>query len=429
MTVYLHTQGCKVNQYESQAMREMLAENGYTVCEFSSTLPDIGKGIILINSCTVTGESDRKLRQFLRRCKRNHPHSILILTGCFSQAFPKEAERLEEVDIVLGNSQRKILPQILDSYFKNPQKIVCVKEHTKEYEHLSIHQFDERTRAFLKIQDGCDCFCSYCIIPFARGRNRFSTLEEIKTEVENLGRAGFKEIVLTGINLTAFGRGQGYDLADAVHVAASVSEIVRVRLGSLEPDDITPTLIEKLKGEPKLCPHFHLSLQSGCDETLKRMRRRYTSKEYKTVCQNLRDAFPGCALTTDVMVGFVGETEDEFNTSFQFVKSIGFSKIHVFPYSIRPGTKAAEEPIQLSNEVKNARARQMIAMGETCQKEFLESLIGNMETILTETTGKDGFTEGFTANYSPVKVKGIYPPNTLLPVIITDVKDLVCIGE
>lgn len=429
MTVYLHTQGCKVNQYESQAMRELLIDSGYDVNVFSPGMDDIGNNVILINSCTVTGESDRKLRQFIRRCKREHPTSIILLTGCYSQAFPNEVAALKEVDIVTGNASRNIIPSLLSQFLATKQKIINVFPHPKEYEPLCIHSFDERTRAFLKIQDGCNCFCSYCIIPYARGRIRSTTLDCILSETQFLAAKGYKEIVLTGINLTAFGAGCDYDLADAIHIVASVPGIERVRLGSLEPDDMTPTLIQKMAKEPKLCPQFHLSLQSGCTETLKRMNRHYTADEYRTVCNHLRETFPNCALTTDIMVGFAGETEEEFEKSFQFVKEIGFSKIHVFPYSIRPGTIAAKMDGQNSNEIKNNRCRKMIAMGQQKQEEFLKQLIGKTVEVLTETTAPEGYTDGFTPNYSPVRISSECAPNQLILVKIKDVQNNLCIAE
>lgn len=426
MTVYLHTQGCKVNQYETQAMREILVKNGYDVDVYNPGMADIEGHAILINSCTVTGESDRKLRQFIRRCRREHPSSIIILTGCFSQAFPEEAKGMEDVDILLGNSKRSIIADVLKEYQENKQRIVRIDSHNKEYEPLCIHSFDERTRAFLKIQDGCDCFCTYCIIPYSRGRIRSDSLENIKKESQALALQGYKEIVLTGINLTAFGRGIDMDLADAVSTVASVEGVERIRLGSLEPDDITPALIEKLANEPKLCPQFHISLQSGCTETLKRMHRRYTAEEYRTVCDNLRKAFPDCSLTTDVMVGFSGETEEEFRESYEFVRSIGFEKIHVFPYSIRPGTLAAKYPNQLTNTVKNERCREMIALGDQLQKEFFNHYIGKTVEILTEIKNSAGYTEGYTKNYIPVYVKGDLPHNALVNVKIEKENDGIC---
>lgn len=429
MTIYLHTQGCKVNQYETQAMREMLVENGYDVRVFESGLSDIGNSIILINSCTVTGESDRKLKQFIRRCKREHPSSIILLTGCYSQAFPKEAEAIDEVDILLGNSSRKAIIPAIQSYLDTGKRVIDIRPHEKEMEPLCIHQFDERTRAFVKIQDGCDCFCTYCIIPFSRGRIRSRSLEDLKEEIVALSKNGYSEIVLTGINLTAYGKHESYDLGDAVKLVGTIPGIERIRLGSLEPDDMTDALIAKLKAEPKLCPQFHISLQSGCTETLKRMRRRYTAEEYADVCNRLRAAFPDCALTTDVMVGFAGETNEEFNTSLEFVKSIQFAKVHVFPYSIRPGTKAAQMDGQLSSAEKNDRCRKMIAVADISRLAFLNAHVGKTVTVLTETRTKDGYTEGYTEDYTPVFIHDVIPSNTLVSVKITSASENGCIGE
>lgn len=425
--VYLYTQGCKVNQYETEAMSELLENAGYHVSCFTPGMTDIGEAFILINSCTVTAESDRKLRQFLRRCRREHPKSVLVLTGCYPQAYKDSSEDLKLADIILGNAQRSSIVEILHSYEADPKQIWDISNHTKEFESLCIKKFDERTRAFIKIQDGCNNFCTYCIIPFARGRIRSKLPEELKKEVESLAQSGYKEIVLTGINLTTYGYEWNLDLADAVHLTAQVEGIERIRLGSLEPDDMTPQLIQKLKCEPKLCPQFHLALQSGCDETLKRMNRRYDTQTFKQVARALQNAFEDCALTTDLMVGFPGETEEEYQKSKAFTEEIGFSKIHVFPYSVRPGTKAAGFPNQLSQDVKNARCREMIASGKQSADSYLQKQIGKEVEVLIETKQEDGYSEGYTKQYLPVKVQGVIQPNTILSVRIVDIQDGICL--
>ena len=422
MTVGFFTLGCKVNQYETQAMREQLEAAGYIPVS-SDTAADI----FVVNSCSVTAESDRKARQLCRRLRRDYPGAILVLCGCSSQAYPDAAATLP-VDVVLGNACRTDVLPAIEEFLKTRTQVVRVPEHTRTYEPLCITDFDERTRAFVKIEDGCDRFCSYCIIPTSRGRIRSRDLDSLKTELAALAKKGFREVVLTGINLTAFGKESGLDLADAVAVANAVPGIERVRLGSLEPEDMTPQLIEKLKASEKLCPQFHLSLQSGCDATLKRMRRRYDTALYATICDNLRAAFPSCAITTDIMVGFPGETEEEFAASLAFAEKIGFARAHVFAYSKREGTVAAKAPDQISAAEKNHRSHQMSAVCRKTGEAFLTAQIGQTATLLTEQN--DGtFTEGYTENYTPVKVRGVYPQNELLAVRLTAVESGVCRGE
>ena len=305
MLIAFHTQGCKVNQYETQAMRRQMEQAGYETTEFvpSETQADV----LVINSCTVTGESDRKLRQFLRRCRRALPDAVIVLCGCMSQAYPEAAFDLPEVDIVLGNAKRNDLLPKLEEFFAEKQRICCVPPHTSAYEPMEIDAFQGRTRAFVKIQDGCNRFCSYCIIPYARGRVRSRQPQDITNELTRLAANGYKEVVLVGINLTAYGQDLGLTIADAVDAACAVDGLERIRLGSLEPDFITDEVIARMKAQPKLCPQFHLALQSGCDATLKRMNRHYTTAEYADLCSRLRHHFPDCAITTDIMVGFPGK--------------------------------------------------------------------------------------------------------------------------
>lgn len=318
MKAAFYTLGCKVNQYETQAMMKQMAAAGYEVEEHAGGAADV----LVVNSCTVTGESDRKLRQLLRRLRREHPEAVIVLTGCMPQAFPDKAAELADADIVLGNAQRSAVAAHVEAFLARHERLVDIPHHAAAYERLSVDDFQGRTRAFVKIEDGCNRFCSYCIIPYARGRVRSRPLEELREEVAALAGRGFREVVLVGINLTAYGQDTGADIADAVSTAAAPAGIRRVRLGSLEPDHLTDALIARLAAQPKLCPQFHISLQSGCDATLRRMNRHYTSAEYAGLCARLRAAFPGCALTTDVMVGFPGEDEDEFAQSLAFVLSL-----------------------------------------------------------------------------------------------------------
>ena len=401
MKAAIYTLGCKVNQYESQVISEALANKGYTIVDCSEKAD-----IYIINSCTVTAAADQKTRQYVRKFKRNNPDSIVVLTGCMPQAFPAEAENLSEADIIIGNKNNSKLIELLDNYLKSKNRTVEILEHEKkeEFAPCSISNFDERTRASIKIQDGCNRFCSYCIIPYSRGRVRSKPLDELKSELETVAANGYNEVVLVGINLSSYGQDCGLTFPDAVKLADSIDGIERVRLGSLEPDHLTDEVIEKLSECRKLCPQFHISLQSGCDKTLKTMNRHYTADEYRHLCQKLRSEFSDCTLTTDVMVGFCGETDSDFNDSLNFVKEIGFEKIHVFPYSIRKGTKAEKMDGHLPKHIKEERCAVMIAAGEELRRQFFKSQIGKKTSVLFESTLKDGYCCGYTANYTPVKV-------------------------
>ena len=428
MKAWFHTLGCKVNQYETQAMRRLLEDEGYETAEFAVGQADIGKAVLVINSCTVTGESDRKLRQLLRRCRREYPQAILVLTGCFPQAFPADAEALTEPDIVLGNAARRELPERLAQFFEQGERVVAIGPHTHEYESLSICEFQGRTRAFVKIEDGCDRFCSYCIIPYARGRVRSKPLDELAEEVERLAAQGYAEIVLVGINLTAYGKDTGDTICDAVEVASRPHGIRRVRLGSIEPDHLSDEVIRRLAACEKLCPQFHLALQSGCDATLKRMNRHYTTAEYRSICEKLRAAFPDCAITTDIMVGFPGETEAEFLSSLAFAEEIAFSRIHCFPYSRRAGTPAAKATQQVTNAEKQRRSKQMIAVGERSRVAYESVLVGKTVAVLLETEQPDGRFDGYTDTYVPIIVSG-GEAGTMVDVHITAYENGVCIGN
>lgn len=395
------TFGCKVNQYESQVMCEALLSKGYFQCEKDET-PDI----IVINSCTVTSVSDNKGLKALRRAKRENPTSIAVLCGCIPQAFPDD-ERFEQADILLGNKSRGALVPSIEQFLMNKQRVVNIAEHKddREFESTSVSSFLDRTRAFVKIEDGCNRFCSYCIIPYARGRVRSKPFDELKDELERLGQNGYKEVVLVGINLSAYGSDFNMTLADAVESACNVNGIERVRLGSLEPDRMDFQTIKRLSKQEKLCPQFHLSLQSGCDETLKRMNRHYTSSEYEEIVTTIKDYFENPAVSTDIMVGFPGETQEEFEQSLSFSKKIAFAKVHVFPYSRRAGTRADKMDNQLNTAEKERRAEIMIESTEKDRTSFLRKQVGRIEEVLFERRRRDGFFEGYTKNYTPVIMK------------------------
>ena len=426
MKVFFHTLGCKVNQYETQEMREMLKKSGYEITENEQDAD-----IFVINSCTVTSESDRKTRQCVRHYKNKYPESTVVLTGCMPQSFPEMAKKLAEADIVLGNRNNSKLVESLSEYFNDDGRVLHLDCHKSGERLISpgITDFEERTRATLKIEDGCDRFCSYCIIPKARGRVRSKPIEDIQKEVAALADNGYREIVLVGINLSAYGKGGDLDLSDAVFAAAENEKIERIRLGSLEPDHITDELIEKLVKCEKLCPQFHISLQSGCDKTLKKMNRHYTAEEYAALCDKLRKSFKDCTLTTDIMVGFPQETEEDFSDTVKFAEKIGFEKIHIFPYSRRSGTVADKMEGQIEKSVKGYRVTELSKVADKIRTEFLKNQIGKTVSVLIEGKQKDGEMFGYTPNYTPVKVMGNARIGSIIDVLITDYDSEFCIGK
>lgn len=402
MKVKFYTLGCKVNQYESQAIGEKLKERGYEITDSKDSAD-----IVIVNSCTVTAESDRKTRQAVRRFKRQNPHGTVVLTGCMPQAYPQKAKELLEADIVLGNKNNKDLPDILESYMKYGSRVFDVREHKTgdSFQGDTITAFEERTRAYIKIQDGCNRFCSYCVIPYARGRVRSKPLDQLKTELENISTNGYKEVVLVGINLSSYGSDIGATFPQAVKIANDTPGILRVRLGSLEPDHLTDRVIDELSECEKLCPQFHISLQSGCDSTLKRMNRHYDTADYRRLCKKLRESFEDCTLTTDIMVGFAGESDEDFAESLKFMQEIAFEKVHVFPYSVRKGTRAEKLDGHLDKKVKEERCRIMIEKAEEIRRDFFSKQIGKAFSIIIESSCDSGFATGYTANYIPVKIK------------------------
>lgn len=395
MNITAITLGCKVNQYESQAMLAAMERAGFHV--------DAGPAdVVLINSCTVTAQSDHKVRQALRRARRENPGAVLVLTGCMPQAFPEAAGAMQEADIVLGNSDRLALPGYVEQFLKTHERIVAISPHKAQFEPMEVHTFHDRTRAFVKIEDGCNRFCSYCIIPYARGRVRSKPLSDLQAELSALGENGYREVVLTGINLPAYGEDLGLTLCDAVEAACAVPGIARVRLGSLEPEQLEEDVVRRLARQEKLCPQFHLALQSGCDRTLSRMNRHYDTALYREIAQRLRAAFPNAALTTDLMVGFPGETEEDFAESLAFVEEIAFAKVHVFAYSRRPDTRADTFPNQVPKAEKERRSAAVIAAAARTRRAFLKAQCGLTEEVLFEQQKRPGLWEGYTPNYTPV---------------------------
>lgn len=390
--VALHNLGCKVNAYEVEAMQQLLENAGYETVPFEE-----GADVYVINTCTVTNIADRKSRQMLHKAKKMNPDAIVVATGCYAQADTEKLKEDTAVDLILGNNQKTQIVEVLEEYEKEHAKQVQVIEinHTKEYEELSISSTAEHVRAYIKVQDGCNQFCTYCIIPFARGRVRSRKIEEVLSEVETLAAKGYKEVVLTGIHLSSYGvdfpKEERESLLSLIQAVSRVEGISRIRLGSLEPRIITEEFLEGIVKTGKVCPHFHLSLQSGCNKTLKNMNRRYSAQEYAEKCELIRKFYPAPALTTDVIVGFPQETEEDFEESYEFVKKIHFYETHIFKYSRRHGTKAASMDGQLTEAAKAQRSDRMLELHEIRAREYEEAMIGKkMELLLEEEIEIDG---------------------------------------
>ena len=402
MKIFSVTLGCKVNQYESEAMIELFLQNGFLKAR------DINDAdIVLINSCTVTANSDRKLRQTIRRVKSLNPGSILVLAGCMPQAFPEIAKNILAVDVVIGTSNRKKVVSDVLQYINTKERVVDIKPYSSNdsYELITTRGLSDRTRAFLKIEDGCNNFCTYCIIPYVRGRVRSKPLDIIYSEAVELANNGYREIVLVGINLTAYGQDLGLNLCDAIECVCKISKIERVRISSLEPDAIDDEFLERVSKQDKFCPHFHLSLQSGSDKILKEMNRHYNKEEYKRIVENIRNKIPNASITTDILVGFPGESEEDFQESLNFIKEIGFMKVHVFPYSRRPGTKADKFSYHIANPIKEDRSKRMIAFAKEVSTDYLKTQIGKEYEVLFENKSEEGYLEGYTKNYIHIKIK------------------------
>lgn len=415
-----------MNQYETEALSEIFAEHGFETVS-NSEMADV----ILINSCTVTAESDRKTRQAVRRFRAKNKNAVIVLTGCMAEAFPEDAAQIDDADIIVGNTDLDKIYSLVDDFLKNKKRIIEVNKHENGecFNTRSIKGFSEHTRAFMKIQDGCDKYCTYCIIPTARGPIRSKPIEEIRAEAEALAKAGFLEVVLVGINLSSFGVDSDSTLADAVEAVSSVKGIKRVRLGSIEPDLITDGTLDALSQNKKFCPQFHLSLQSGSDKTLKRMNRHYDSAFYYDLVKRIRGRFENPSITTDIMVGFAGEDNKEFEQSLNFVQKIGFARSHIFAYSRRKGTMAYNMPNQVTNAQKSERSRRMIALTDKTEIEFLESQIGKTAEVLFETK-QEGKYFGYTENYTGVFVQSQTDLcGTIQRVKIIGVEDKNCIGE
>lgn len=392
-----HALGCKVNQYESEAIAELFAEKGYETVGI-----DDWADIYIINTCTVTNFGDKKSRQLIRKVKRQNPEAIVAAIGCYAQTAPDDIKKIDGVNLIIGTKGRSDIVELVESYSPDMGVLCTVGEIAKErvFERLSINKLTDRTRAYLKIQDGCSQFCSYCIIPYARGPIRSRDPEDIADEVKTLAANGFKEIILTGIHVASYGKDlKGTSLLDVIKQVQRTEGIERIRFSSVEPNLMTREFVSGLAAMDKVCGHFHLSLQSGCDRTLKRMNRKYTSQEYENAVNLVREYFPDAALTTDIIAGFPGETEEDFEESISFAKKIGFLKIHAFPYSPKRGTPAAVMENQIQNSVKNERTARLIELSDTMGSEFIGKFYGKIMPVLFEREVCENFYEGYTSNY------------------------------
>ena len=399
----LHNLGCKVNAYETEAMQQMMEEAGYEIVPFGSKAD-----VYIVNTCSVTNMADRKSRQMLHRAKKLNPDSIVVACGCYVQTSYEQAKEDLSIDIIIGNNRKKDLLRCIREYQEaNRVTDACIDINAgvMEYENLKMTRTAEHTRAFVKVQDGCNQFCSYCIIPYARGRVRSRSIADVVDEVTTLSKNGYQEVVLTGIHLSSFGLDHEESLIDLIGAVHQIPGIARIRLGSLEPRVITDTFVSAISKLPKVCPHFHLSLQSGCTSVLKRMNRKYTAEEYANKCEILRKYYEHPAITTDIIVGFPGETEEEFNATMEFVKQVRFYEIHVFKYSKRQGTVAADMKNQVPENVKTNRSNALMEVASQLQEEFINWYQKKTVSVLFEqevfVDGKRCF-EGFTPEYVKV---------------------------
>ena len=422
------TLGCKVTQYETEAMCELFEKRGYAIADFNDICD-----IYVINTCTVTSTGDKKSRQMIRRAKKSNDNAIICVVGCYSQVSPDDVKNIPGVNIVLGTKDRIKIVDMVEEFMKNNSDIYDVDDIMKMrlYENISLENMSDKTRAFVKIEDGCTEFCSYCIIPYARGPVRSRAIDDIATEVTSLSENGFSEIVLTGIHLASYGRDlKTVTLLDAIKAVCDIDGIKRVRLGSVEPRLLTEDFIKEIAKLPKVCDHFHISLQSGCDETLKRMNRKYTADEYKNSVNLLRKYYENPSITTDIIAGFPGETEEEFNTTLEFLKEISFAEAHIFPYSNRKGTKADAMPDQVPKHIREERARVLIENAKECTKSYLKSFVGKKVNVLFEREIKNGVFEGTTSNYIKVHAKSDADiSHTYVECNITDANDEYAVGE
>ncbi|MCI8272516.1 MAG: tRNA (N(6)-L-threonylcarbamoyladenosine(37)-C(2))-methylthiotransferase MtaB [Clostridia bacterium] len=417
--VAFYTLGCKVNQYETNGMTQKFIEKGYEIIDVNNDKADI----CIVNTCTVTNMSDRKSRQTLRKVKERNKNAIIVAVGCYAQVAKDELEKMEEIDIVLGNEEKKDIIKYINQYIEDKNRVIEIDNisEKKEFNEIGQITYTEKTRAVIKIQDGCNQFCSYCIIPYARGRVRSRKEESIIDEIKKIAENGIKEIVITGIHIASYGTdfGNKDGLIELLEKINEIEGIERIRLGSLEPKIITEQFVQRLEKLEKVCHHFHLSLQSGCDAVLKRMNRKYNTQEFREIVEILRKQYQDVMLTTDIIVGFPGESEEEFEETYKFLKEIKFYKMHVFPYSQRSGTRAAAMPEQVDGNIKEKRSKRLIELSNNNQKEYNDKYIGEKVKVLFEEKENDKY-KGHTQNYILVK----YHTQEVLENVIKEVKVL-----
>ncbi len=429
MKIYLQNFGCKVNAVETESIAALLRQAGHSITNDTQQAD-----VIILNSCTVTASGDKRMLTALRKLRRTCPLAVILLTGCYVQAFPEDAAKLSEADIICGIREHGRIPSLLTNFLRTKQRSIHVPAHQKAdaFEILPIGTEDGHTRAFLKIQDGCDRFCSYCIIPYARGRSRSLPLSKVSAQAEALHNARYREIVLCGINLACYGQEQGDTLADAVDACAAAG-FGRVRLGSLEPDGLTDAILAGLAKNPAFCPQFHISLQSGCDRTLKAMHRHYTCAEYASLIRKIRSLFPDCAITTDIMTGFPDETEEDFSQTLAFAEEMAFAKIHIFRYSRRSGTLADRMSDQIPEHIKKERADKLSALEQRMREAFLQSRIGMTVPVLFEREKESDYHIGHATDYSTIRIPAEKEDGTfrnrICHVRITELRDGQLYGE
>ena len=426
MKVGFLTLGCKVNQYETNGMIQRFKEHGYDIVEF-----DDKADIYIINTCTVTNMSDRKSRQFLRQAKKNNPDSVVVAVGCYVQVSKDELEQIPEINLCLGTNDKTQIVEFVEKYIdeKNKKEELDNILYDANFEDFGSVTYTEKTRAVIKVQDGCDRFCSYCIIPFARGKVRSRKPESVIQEIKEIAKSGIKEVVVTGIHVASYGRDfkEDYRLIDLLEEINKIDGIERIRLGSIEPLLITEDFMERLIKLEKVCHHFHLSLQSGGTETLKRMNRRNTAEEFEVIVERLRKYYQDVILTTDIIVGFPKESEEEFECTYEYLKKINFYKMHVFKYSPRKGTKASEMPEQIPGDIKEIRSKRLLELSDNNETRFLDSYIGKTVEVLFEECDEQGYYKGHTANYIMVKVKSEEDLSNKIVNVVVRKRDELCL--
>ncbi|MDI6601697.1 MAG: tRNA (N(6)-L-threonylcarbamoyladenosine(37)-C(2))-methylthiotransferase MtaB [Thermoanaerobacteraceae bacterium] len=428
LDVAFYTLGCKVNQYETEAIMELFQQRGYNIVDYNDAAD-----VYIINTCTVTSRGDAKSRALIRKALKKNENAVIAVVGCYPQTSPEEVISIPGVDIIAGTDEKSRIVDLVEDYLRNHSKIINIKDIRKnrKFERLSVLKNRDRTRAYIKIEDGCDLYCTYCIVPYARGPVRSKPYEEVMDEARKLANEGFKEVVITGIHISSYGKDLGnVGLLDVLRGINDIEGICRIRLSSLEPRILTEDNIKEITSLEKLCRFFHISLQSGSDETLRRMHRRYTADEYRQIVYNLRKYIPDAGIATDIMVGFPGETDEEFKESYNFVKEMNFSHMHVFQYSPRKGTKAYEYEGQVEKKVKEERSRMMIELAREMKVGFNRRFIGTTMDVLFENDTGDGIYEGLTDNYIRVLAKGDESMrNIILPAKLLNLNGLDVVGE